>query len=277
MPAVPGQGPTILDEALSSVIAAILLVAICIALAGVIAVWVQGFGGLGNPPPPAADANVLSCNVGKDAVTARLVTGGPLPTADLAAVLVNRSSSVAEGRSDPLQEGPRMWETQTRLTIAEPGEDPPTWDDPLSSPGGLAPEERYKITWVHKPSQSAFSVDRFTCGPADPPDPSLSLSSCRAHKDEFTVRLTSDEALTGDDWRATLVNRSDDTTEGVSNPLGVSLWRPGQAQTFHDGTRNGPIQWDGGLNRGLASGGSYDLSLHHLPSSTTRERLTFTC
>lgn len=265
------------DQGVSSVVAGILLVAIAIAIAGLIVVWLQGFTGFGSSPP-AADVTVLSCQVHVDAVTAELSSGKSLPAEDLTARLVNISSGVEEAEADPLSTTPMMWEARARLTIGDHETDEPNWDDPLASEGGLAADTRYEIAWVHGPSRTVFARDTFTCGPADAPDPRFVLASCRPQNDEVTVRLASDQALDRSRWKATLVNRSDDATEATADPIDeAGIWRPGSALTFHEGTRSQGVSWDADLNRSLEAGGSYHMDFTHLPSGDRRARLAFTC
>lgn len=265
------------DQGVSSVVAGILLVAIAIALAAVIVVWVQGFTGFGSSPP-AADVTVLSCQVHLDAVTAELSTGGTLEAAELSALLVNLSSGAEEAQADPLSTTPMTWETRARLTIGDHEADEPNWDDPLASEGGLAAHTRYEISWVHGPSRTVFAEDAFTCGPADAPKPRFVLASCRPQSDEITVRLASDQALDRSRWKATLVNRTDGATEATADPLDdTGLWRPGSALTFHEGTRSQGVSWDADLNRSLEAGGSYRVDFTYLPTGDVRDRLAFTC
>lgn len=265
------------DQGVSSVVAGILLVAIAIALAAVIVVWVQGFTGFGSSPP-AADVTVLSCQVHLDAVTAELSSGKSLPAEDVSARLVNLSSGVEEAESDPLSSTPMMWEARARLTIGDHEADEPNWDDPLASEGGLAAHTRYEIAWVHGPSRTVFAEDTFTCGPDEAPTPRFTLASCRPQNDEVTVRLASDQALDRSRWKATLVNRSDGATEATADPLDdTGIWRPGSALTFHEGTRSGGVSWDADLDRSLEAGGSYRMDFTYLPTGDLRERLGFTC
>lgn len=265
-------------QAVSSVVAAILLVAIAIAMAAMVYAWASGLVGSFGSQPPSAELGVAGCNTRADAVTAELEQGGPLPRADLAAQLANETSGDEEARTDPLDSRGGPWEHQSRLTIAAHDEDEPNWDDPLASPGGLSPDARYRVHWVHLPSRSVFSEDDFTCDPPEIQDPTLEVVSCRAQNDEFTARLASDDPLDRPDWNATLYNATAGDRLAVADPLDdTGIWRPGQGLTFHEGTQGSGVEWDGSVAGGLEDGGTYRLELTHLASGEVRERAPFAC
>lgn len=265
------------DQALTSIVAALLLVAITIAMAGLIYAWTQGYvGGFGSPP--AATFVVVGCNAGLDAVTVDLRDGGPLAKDDLAAILRNETTTAEEARTDPLDPDGGTWSTRTRVTIGAHDTEEPAWDGPLASDGGLSPDHRYQLAWVHRPASTLVGRDDFTCDPSEGPDPSFAFASCRPQNDDVTVRLESDTALGLPNWTATLVNASDGSTEATADPLASSgIWRPGSSKTFHEGDQGTGIAWDTALTEGLEEDGTYRIDFASKPTGETRDRLSFRC
>jgi flagellin-like protein len=156
------------DDAVSPVIAVILMVAITVVLAATVYVWVSGFTDTGGQAP-SANFEHIDCNSGFNAgnqTTIRLTSGGPLQKDDTHVILFNRSTSpeTQEAETDPINSS-GTWSTGTQLTFADPGSqaDGPSWDSNLTSDGGLGDGDQYRMDFIHKPTESTYATPPWTC------------------------------------------------------------------------------------------------------------------
>jgi flagellin-like protein len=156
------------DEAVSPVIAVILMVAITVVLAATVYVWVSGFTDTSDQAP-SANFQHVGCTVDSDEVTMKLTSGGPLQKDDIVVILFNATDDTEEARTDPLDDGggasydAGTVSTGDQITITEHTGSQPNWDAALSSSGGLDSDTQYSLDFVHKPTESTFASLPYTC------------------------------------------------------------------------------------------------------------------
>lgn len=146
----------------SPVVAVLVMTAVAVLMAAGVYIATTGFTST-QDQVPGATFGLAACDPSRDLVALKLTSRGPVEKDEVTLVLFNRTDDTREATADPLDPAGGPWSTGAQVEVEAHTEPEPSWDAALDSPGGLEAGTRYKVDFVHGPTETVFSTRPFTC------------------------------------------------------------------------------------------------------------------